>query len=125
MFAQIRQRAPHARIVIVTSPTVVPQRGTCGALGMTAEQVATFRTVAGRLAAVTRDAAKQVLAEVVDMAAASLRHDVCGAVPWTNGAAPAKGAPFHPNLAGATATAKAVEALLGTGATPAQRAHSA
>jgi len=125
MFAKIRQRTPQARIVIVTYPTVLPQRGTCDALGLTAAQVATFRKVAARLAAVTREAARQARAEVVDMATASLRHDVCSADRWTNGTAPVTGAPFHPNLAGATATARAVEALLGGGATPPRRSRSA
>jgi lysophospholipase L1-like esterase len=112
MFAQLHQRAPNARIVVVTYPAVLPQEGTCAALGLTAADAARFRLVADDLAAVTRDTARQAGATVVDMATLSRGHDACSTVPWTNGAAPAVGASFHPNLAGATATAHAVEALL-------------
>jgi lysophospholipase L1-like esterase len=112
MFAEIRSRAPHARIVIATYPSVLPRQGSCDALGLTPTQVATLRAVADRLAVVTRETARAAGAAVVDMAAASQDHDACSAAPWTNGAHPATGAAFHPNAAGAAATAQAVESLL-------------
>ena len=60
-----------------------------------------MRSVAVRLAEVTRAAASAAGATVIDMAVISKGHDACSAQPWVNGSAPAHGAPFHPTLAGA------------------------
>jgi hypothetical protein len=77
-----------------------------------------MRPVAARLAEVTRAAAFAAGAAVVDMATLSAGHDACSAAPWVNGIVPEKGAPFHPTLAGARATARAIaEALSGHGET--------
>jgi hypothetical protein len=66
------------------------------------------RDIAARLLEATRVAAELTGATFVDMAAASVGHDACSPEPWINGASPASGAPFHPNQAGAQATAEAV-----------------
>ena len=64
-----------------------------------------MRPVALRLANVTRSAAKEAGATVVDMATLSKDHDACTTQPWANGSAPTQGVAFHPTLAGTKATA--------------------
>jgi len=115
----IRQRAPKAIIVLVSYPTVLPAHGTCASLGFGQNMADIGRQVAARLHEATRIAAEQSGALFVDMATASAGHDACSPDPWVNGAAPANGAPFHPNQAGAKATAaevfKAIAGKIPTG----------
>ncbi len=105
---EIRRRSPQAGIVIVTYPTILPALGTCSTLGVTADQATLMRSVADKLAQVTRDTVESVGATIVDMAVLSAGHDACSAEPWVNGFRPATGADFHPTLAGARATAQAI-----------------
>jgi hypothetical protein len=102
---EIRRRAPKARVVVLTYPAIIPQTGTCPQLGIDADQAEMMRRVALELDKVTRLAASEAGAEIVDMAASVPGHDACSAQPWINGSAPAEGAPFHPTLAGAQAAA--------------------
>ena len=104
----IRQRAPQAIIVLVGYPNILPERGDCANLGFGQGMADIGREIAARLQDATRTAAAQTGAIFVDMAAASMGHDACSRDPWVNGAAPVKGAPFHPNEAGAKATAAEV-----------------
>lgn len=112
--AEARRRAPHAKIVFVLYPRLVPPRGTCDRLGISAEEAALSRDVAARLARATKVAAQQSGALLVDMDALSRGHDACSAAPWVNGASPAEGTAFHPNRAGARATAEAIVRTLAT-----------
>ena len=104
----IRQRAPNARIVIVTYPTILPRSGTCSELHLTNAEADAMRAVERDLAAVTRDAAKEGGATLVDMNMLGADHNACAATPWTRGMAALSAAPFHPTLAGAKATAAAI-----------------
>lgn len=112
---ELRLRAPRARIVVVTYPVILPPQGTCDKLGLGPEEVATMRLVGEQLAQATRSAAKAAGAIVVDMATLGVGHDACSAEPWVNGARDVVGSPFHPTLAGAQATAKAIAAALAAG----------
>lgn len=109
---EVRRRAPEARIVVATYPTLVPQKGTCPALGMTEGEAGLMREVGDGLAAVTRDAARQGGALLVDMHALGAEHHVCSAAPWVTGWSNGGVSPFHPNAAGAEATAEAVSRVL-------------
>ena len=109
---EIVRRSPRARVVVATYPSVLPASGTCPTLGITDQQSSLMRSVVDRLAEVTRDAASVVGATLVDMTASSAGHDACSADPWLNGFRPRVGADFHPNLAGARATAQAIAAEL-------------
>ena len=109
---ELRRRAPGAKIVVVTYPVILPPQGTCARLGITAEEVAEMRHVGERLAETTRSAARAGGAIIVDMASAGEGHDACSAEPWVNGARDAIGAPYHPTLAGAEATARAIAAAI-------------
>lgn len=114
----IGKRAPEARIVLVSYPTVLPAEGSCAALGIEPRVANLSREVAARLLAATRAAAEQAGAIFVDMAAEP-GHDACAAVPWVNGAKPGSGTAFHPNGAGAEATAEAIFKALFPDARPA------
>jgi lysophospholipase L1-like esterase len=106
--AEIRRRAPAAKVVIASYPTVLPPQGTCAALKVDAAVADLSRQVAARLLETTRAAAERSGALFVDMAAAGVGHDVCSSAPWVNGAAPSEGTRFHPNAAGAKAAAEEV-----------------
>jgi lysophospholipase L1-like esterase len=109
---EVRQRAPQARIVVVTYPAIMPPDGTCAQLGISEEDAALMRQVGVRLAHVTRETALEAGATVIDMDQLSAGHDACGDVPWVNGAAPEHGALFHPTQAGASATAQLIKAAI-------------
>lgn len=102
---EIRRRAPDARIVVLTYPAILPETGTCAQLGIDAGEAELMHEVASELAEVTRLAATEAGAEIVDLAATSLGHNACSAEPWINGSAPAVGAPFHPTPEGARGVA--------------------
>ena len=112
VIADIHERAPKARIVVATYPTILPSSGTCARLQLSAEEVQEMRKVADRLAAVTRAAAKKGGALLVDMNALGSAHNACSSDPWTRGWTNGGIAPFHPTMAGATATAKAIASAL-------------
>lgn len=109
----IHARAPDARVVVATYPTVLPPTGTCARLGFSEADAQTMRQVSDELAAVTRSAAAEGGATLVDMHVLGAQHDACSSVPWTAGWANATLAPFHPTILGATATAAAISAALG------------
>lgn len=104
----IRKQAPKATIALVSYPVVLPDTGTCAGLGFDQRMADIGREVATRLHEATRLAAEQSGAIFVDMASASKGHDACSHDPWVNGTSGESGAPFHPNLAGAKATAAEV-----------------
>jgi lysophospholipase L1-like esterase len=109
----IRARAPQARIVFVTYPTILPPNGTCDAIAISADEAAIMRAVGDRLAAMTGEVAAETGALFVDMHALGVGHDACSAEPWVNPWHEPQGAMFHPTLAGAEATARAIAEALG------------
>jgi lysophospholipase L1-like esterase len=113
--AEIRRRAPAAKVVLVSYPTVLPSQGACAAVGVGPGQADISRAVAARLLEATRTAAERSGALFVDMTAAGVGHDACSSVPWVNGAAPTAGVAFHPNAAGAKATAEVVFRAISVG----------
>jgi len=112
ILAEARRRAPRSRIVVVTYPAILPPCGPLVQAGITEPDAQLMRAVGERLADVTRDAARDAGALLADMASFSAGHDCCSPEPWVHGARPAKGAPFHPTLAGANATARAIMEVL-------------
>lgn len=109
---EIRHRAPKATVIVATYPTILPTTGACDLLGLTQAEAATMREVADDLAAATRAAAAEGGAQVVDMHTLGRDHNACSAQPWVTGWKDAGPAPFHPNAAGAHATASAIADLL-------------
>ena len=108
----IRSRAPSARVVVATYPAVLPPTGTCKQLLLHEDEAEMMRDVEDQLAAVTRAAAENRGALVVDMHRLGAGHSACSPQPWTRGWASITQSPFHPTLLGAQATADAVSAAL-------------
>ncbi|WP_380802949.1 SGNH/GDSL hydrolase family protein [Sphingobium tyrosinilyticum] len=115
LLAEMRRRAPNARIILVDYPTVLPDHGQCAAAPLSPEQADRSRMIASRLAALTAKVAHDAGAEILAASSLSRGHDACAADPWMNGFIKATGsssfAPYHPNLAGMTAVADALERM--------------
>lgn len=111
--AEVRRRAPQARLVFVQYPAVLPATGTCAAVPVTDAQADASRRIAARLAEITARAAKAAGADLLAADQLSVGHDACAKDPWMNGYEPVDGLFYHPNQAGMTAVAKALDALLG------------
>ena len=108
----IRARAPGARIIVATYPTILPPAGTCLNIGLSEAEAEVMRGVGDQFAAVTKSAARQGGALIADMHQLGADHHACSAVPWVSGWKDGGVAPFHPTLQGAEATAAAVAATL-------------
>ena len=109
---EVRRRAPRARVVLVTYPTILPPSGTCARLNLTEGEVRDMREVGDQLAQATAAAAAQTGALLVDMNRLGADHHACSAQPWANGWVDVHGTPFHPTLLGAQETAAAIAAAL-------------
>ncbi|CAN7193913.1 SGNH/GDSL hydrolase family protein [Phenylobacterium sp. LjRoot219] len=114
--AEVRRRAPAARLVFVQYPVVLPAQGTCAATPITDAQADAGRRIAAQLAAITARAAKDAGADLLAADQLSGGHDACAQNAWMNGfprpGAPVAGVFYHPNLAGMTAVAAALDRLL-------------
>lgn len=114
---EVRHRAPNARLVLVNYPAVLPEQGSCAQLGLDEDEAAQMRIIAAKLAELTYAAAEGHGALLLDAHALTRGHDVCAQDPWINELHPAAGllgAPLHPRLAGMTAIAQGLNALVGT-----------
>jgi lysophospholipase L1-like esterase len=108
---EVHARAPSARLVFVDYPVVLPERGPCAGTPMSDAEANSARDIAYRLAAVIAAAARASGATLVRASSFSKGHDACSAKPWIHGF-PLPGqprfVPYHPNHAGMTATAAAL-----------------
>ena len=108
--AEVRARAPAARLVFVDYPPVLPARGVCAVTPMSVEDADASRTTHQRVVAITVRAAHDSHVDLITASTLASGHDACGAQPWMNGYPPAPGgAAFHPNLAAMTAIAEALD----------------
>lgn len=115
--AEIRRRSPRARIVFVDYLTVLPDGALCRQTPLSQQAAATGRATAARLARLTAKVARRNSAEVLRASELSRKaHSACAAAPWMAGFIPPAGSssfvPYHPNLAGMTAVAEALDRLL-------------
>lgn len=114
--AEVRRRAPGARLVFVDYPAVLAPDGVCDATPLTEEQARIGRATARLLTATTAKAAGRAGADLLRASAITAGHHVCAAEPWMLGyARPGQkpiAAPYHPNLAGMSAVAEALDRLL-------------
>lgn len=108
--ADVRERAPRARVLLVGYPQIVPGSGTCEALPLAAGDYAFARDVNHRLSDTVRDAAEAASVEYVDVWSASAGHDICGATPWINGRVTSadRALAYHPLAVGQRAVADLV-----------------
>jgi hypothetical protein len=123
--AEVRRRAPQARLVLVDYLTILPPAGQKAgqktgqktgqkAGSLTGTLLDWGRDIADRIAAETRDAAERAGCDYVAASAASRDHHAWSAEPWTRRfrISPHGGAPYHPNAAGMRAVAALLEARL-------------
>jgi len=120
LIAEIRRRAPLARIVIADYPTITPLVGTCDALGLSLEDAATMRERARRLSALTAKVAADAGVDLVKASDLTLSHNACSPEPWVwGGVSPeeraAGAAAFHPRPQSHTAIAAAIVQRLQAG----------
>ena len=111
----VRRRAPHARVLLIGYPRVLPPAGDCLRLPrMRPQDRATFRAVNLRLREVMQAAARETDVEFVDFYSASLGHDVCSRNPWVQGrlGSSRTGAALHPLPAGQAALARLLISIL-------------
>jgi lysophospholipase L1-like esterase len=113
--AEVRVRAPRARLVFIDYPIVLPSSGRCAATPMSTGKADAARNIANRLAVATAAAARSSGATLVRASSLSSGHDACSATPWINGF-PLPGqprfVPYHPNLDGMAAVARALDATI-------------
>jgi lysophospholipase L1-like esterase len=112
---QVHDRAPHARILLVGYPQIVPDQGTCPALPLATSDYPFVHGVLTRLDDALRAAAADASVRYVDVWQASAGHDICGTDPWVNGVAnqPGLPPPFHPFEEEQQAVARLVVSALG------------
>lgn len=104
--AEIEERAPRARIVLVGYPGVIPASGRCEQVPLARGDYTFVRRVMRLLNEALRGAAERAGAEYLDLAAASRGHDMCSDEPWIAGSTPTAPAhPFHPYAEEAVAVA--------------------
>jgi len=117
LLGAVRQRAPHARIVLVDYLTVLPPDPSISTGRLPPEVASWGRRVAERLSAETRAAAARHGCGFVAASEASRERHAWSASPWTRryGLWPRDGAPYHPNQAGMRAVADLLRAELAAG----------
>lgn len=106
----VRARAPASRLIFVQYVQLVPPNA-CAKLGLNGENAQIMRLMGQRLAEITARAARKERAEVLDARRLSAQHTPCDAQPWSAGPVPngpPANAPWHPNMAGHAAIAKAL-----------------
>lgn len=98
----IRQRAPQARIVVVTYPQVLDPADPCPAYPVAEGDRAFVAGVVEDLAEAMISAARTAGVEYVDVPAASQGHEICSGDPWANGTVTTRdgGKTFHPTPEG-------------------------
>ncbi len=116
VLADIRARAPRARILVVGYPDLFPQSGGCWpAVPITNGDVAYLRSTELLLNAMLAGDARAAGATFVDTYTPTIGHDICQrpSVKDVEGLVPTSLAyPFHPNARGQAAMAAAVLAAL-------------
>lgn len=96
--AQVRERAPEARVLVVGYPQIIPAQDTCPALPIAAGDYPWARRLNEALRDTVVAAADDAGVEVVDPWGVSAGHDICAADPWFNGrrTAPRRALAYHP-----------------------------
>ena len=115
--ATIRQRAPHARLLVVGYPDILPVRGNGCWPEVTVARgdLPYLRGVETGLNAMLKAQAARAGATFVDTYTSSIGHDACqrADTKWVEGLIPTSAAlPLHPNAPGEAAMAREIEAAL-------------
>lgn len=121
VIAEVRRRAPAARIILVDYLPAVPSAGStaCAALPLTAPDIAQMRDVALRLAQTIGGAAARNGTDIVRASVIGAGHDVCSTKRYLAGDHPARTPgwpmpiPYHPTQDGMDRVAKRLDQVLG------------
>lgn len=109
----VRERAPKAVLVFVEYPAILPPAETCAATPLDLADADRLREVDRRVRELTGAAARQAGALVLPAAQLSRDHGACGTEPWMEGFPASAGkAAYHPNMAGMSAVAAALDGML-------------
>jgi hypothetical protein len=111
----VRQRAPHATVLLVGYPKIAPDRRGCADLpGLSVGRLRMLNRLNRLLDEAMRAAARAAGVGYVDVYAASRGHDICAPVPWVNGVHtdPDRAAAMHPFAVEQRAVARMVVARL-------------
>lgn len=81
----VQQRSPHARVLVIGYPQLIPATGTCEDLPLATGDYPFARTINEGLADAVEGAADDAGVEFVDLWAPSAGHDICSEDPWING----------------------------------------
>jgi len=115
--AEVRRRAPQARLVFVDYVTLVPTGALCPELPLSVPAATAARATAVRLAQLTAKVALRSGADLIKASELSKDHHVCAEDSWSTGFVPPKGSVspsiYHPKLEAMTAIAEALDAQLG------------
>lgn len=107
----VRRHAPHAEVYVIGYPRLLPERGSCDAVGFAKRDYAWGNRIERRLNLSLKNAAKATGARYVDLYPASRGHDACAQQEaWINGKnlKPLQAANFHPYLRGMRGAAQAI-----------------
>jgi lysophospholipase L1-like esterase len=105
----VQAKAPHARVVVVEYPQVVPADAQpCAVLPIPHARLEHYRGVAAGLQVATDLAAARTGATLVPAATLSRGHDACSSDPWITGYTSGVMNIMHPNAEGHVAVANAV-----------------
>lgn len=115
--AEVRRRAPKARLVFVQYLAMVPQFE-CSEVPLSPEAARNARAIAERLVQVTERAARQAGATVIDLTQPVRKRLPCGGptawvAGWPAGYAPGDTFPWHPTRVGHNAIAQEIVKKLG------------
>lgn len=111
-YKRIHTAAPHAKIIVVGYPDIIPESEQPGCF-LNANEIAPLRTAVGALNNTIEQASKTADVEFVDATEAFAGHELCTQQPWVNGVDLGNfSASLHPNVNGQIALAKLVEAKL-------------
>lgn len=119
--AEVRRRAPHARIILVGYLPAIPATGpgNCAAVPLSPSDAARVRGVAIRLAQIIGGAAQRNGTGIVRSTMIGMGHDACAAQPYMAGYHPPRNAgwswpvAYHPTQAGMDAVAAALDTQIG------------
>jgi lysophospholipase L1-like esterase len=112
----VQKKAPHATVVLVGYPRIVPDSGSCPSrLPLPDAMLERLRQALALMNDEWQKVAKATGADYVDMYAVSKGHDICSADPWIDGGrnAPGQASALHPFRAYHRAVARAVVKVLG------------
>jgi lysophospholipase L1-like esterase len=113
--ADIKTRAPKARVLLIGYPKLFPARGDCSRIPrMRPQDRSTFRNINRRLRDQMRRAARDSGVEFVDFYHLSYGHNICARHPWVQGRIGniRRGAALHPLPAGQAALAQTIVRIL-------------